>query len=279
VGTLYVVSAPAGDPDDLSLRAIRILGEVDLIVAEDVDQAQRLLAHHGFVTPLASGPEYGQAADVALVLEALERGDAALLTAGWSPGPSEASARLVAIAVERGFPAVPVPGPVLPVTALVVSGLPADSFVYLGELPQQPSARRSLLASIAGERRTLIVRETPQRLPETLAELRAALGGRPLAVVEASGEPGGTIWRGTLNGADDPLLDRPGRGPLALIVGGAREEAAPWDEDRLAGEIRAGLGRGLRASEISRQLAVESGWPRREIYRRAVKMAQFPSEP
>jgi 16S rRNA (cytidine1402-2'-O)-methyltransferase len=275
VGTLYVVGAPAGNPDDLSLRAIRILGEVDLIAAEDLDQAQRLLAHHGVATPLVSG----QPAEVAGILEALERGDAALLTAGLSPGPSEASARIVAVAIERGFPVAPVPGPVLPITALVVSGLPADSFVYLGELPEQPLARRSLLASVGGERCTLILRDSPQRLPDTLAELRVSLGGRPLAVVEASGEPGRPIWRGTLGEADGLLLGRLAGGPVALIVGGAREETAPWDEGRLADEIRDGLGRGLRASEISRQLAAESGWPRREIYRRAVQMAQFPSEP
>ena len=275
MGALYVVGAPAGDPKDLTRRALRILREATLVVAEDVGHAQRLLAHHAVTTRLLSVEEIPP-------LEALAAGDVALLSSGWAPGAEDPVLDWVRAAIEQGFPIMPIPGPVEPVTALVVSGLPSDSFVYLGELPEQSSACRALLAGVVDERRTLVILAPGPHLTELLAGLYAALGERPLAVVASPGPtaPGWTdvIWRGA-------LIDAPGafseatagayRAPdrCVLVIGGAREQAIRWDEDRLRVEIQALVTQGLGAKEISRRLGPDTGWSRREIYHLAVEIA------
>ena len=243
MGTLYVVGAPAGDPDDLTLRASRILAEVSLVVASEVEAARRLLAHHGIPTPFVVASGEGA------VLAALQAGDVALLLVGWSPAPSGPELALVRAAVEHGWPVEPIPGPALPLTALVLSGLPADSFVYLGELPGESAARCALLNSVAGERRTLVALAAPDGLDGILADLPAALGERPLVQMPT----GSTAKR------------------CVLVVGGARDEPVPWEQARLLAEIDLLLSQGLRVKKISQSLAAESGWPRREVYRLAVE--------
>ncbi len=270
VGTLYIVGAPAGDPEDITRRALRILGEVVLVVADDVDHAQRLLAGHGLDTPLLASTN----ADPSL--SALDGGDVAVLLEGWLPSPTGPSFQLVRAAVEGGFAVVPVPGPCLPLTALVVSGLPADSFVFLGELPPEPAPRHDLMASVAAERRTLVALASPHPLPELLSDLRGLFAERPLAVVTASGGATGVAWRGTLGDVPEEALVEPGSGPCVLVIGGARERAERWDEERLRAEVQRCLEQGLTAREIGPALAAESGWPRRAVYRLAARGAPFP---
>jgi 16S rRNA (cytidine1402-2'-O)-methyltransferase len=268
MGTLYVVGVPEGNPDDITLRARRVLDRVALIVAVDVDQARHLLARYQIATSLVDAVH----ADVSL--EALRAGDVALLHTAWSPGPTSFTCALIRAAIEHGFPVVPIPGPSPVVTALVISGLPADSFVYLGELPLQPPARHELLALVVDEPRTLVVMEWPDRLPDTLADLYDALGHRTVVVVAASQQEMGVVWRGTVGEAPAHLLDCPSQGPCVLVLSGARQETIRWEEDRLLAEVRACLARGLGAKEISQQLT-KSGWRRREIYRLATQVASF----
>ncbi len=267
VGTLYVVGATAGDARDLTRRAARILGKVSLVVADDEGNAQRLLDQCSIAPSLVTS---GKPA----VLDALETGDLALLISGSSPGPAASDHRLICSAVERGFPVVPIPGPSLPLSALVISGLPADSFVYLGELPLQQPDCKDLLASLAAEPRTLLITTMPQSLPVTLNNLHTTLGSRPVVVVSAPGEAIEVVWRGTSDGLPDPMLDLRAPGCLVLVVGGAREQSVLWEEERLRAEIKAGLAKALGVKELSRKLAAESGWSSREIYRLAVEMGQ-----
>lgn len=266
VGTLYVVGAPAAVPGDLSRRAQRILDQVTLVVAEEVSPAQHLLAHYSIATPVASLRGHSP-------LQALDTGDVALLVVGWGPGLSELGHRLVCAAIEQGFSIAPVPGPVLPLTALVVSGLPADSFVYLGQLPEHSADCRALLSTLISEPRTLVVVGSPDRLVANLADL-TMLGERRCVLVTASEIGTEVVWRGAL----EPGLQQVGGdsrpGPYALVIGGASEQAIRWDEQRLLVEIRTLLTEGLLAKEIGRQLATESGWSRRQIYRLAVEVAR-----
>jgi 16S rRNA (cytidine1402-2'-O)-methyltransferase len=270
VGTLYIVGAPAGDPEDITPRALRILGEVVLVVADDVDHAQRLLASHGLDTPLRASTN----AD--LSLRALEGGDVAVLLEGRLPSPTGPSFQLVRAAIERGCAVVPVPGPCLPLTALVVSGLPADSFVFLGELPPESASRRDLMAGVAAERRTLVALASPHLLPKLLTDLRGMFAERPLAVVTVSGGATGVAWRGTVGDASEEALVEPDSEPCVLVIGGARERAERWDEERLRAEVQRCLEQGMSAREIGPALAAESGWPRRAIYRLAARGAPFP---
>lgn len=274
MGTFYIVGAPAGDPDDITLRARRILGEVALVVGH-LPHIRHLLDYHDIAKPVVALSEPEQFPGLDRALDALRTDDIALLSTGLSPAPSGPAYQLIRAAVEHGFPVVPVPGPALPITALVISGLPADSFVYLGTSPEESSARRDLLASVAAERRTLVVLENAQRLGDTMTDLGDALGNRPLVLVPASGQQTGRIWRGTIGEATEyPPVD-PAEEPWVLIIGGAPERMTRWAEERLRSEIQVRLDHDLGTKEISRQLAAASGWPRREIYDLAVNIAQF----
>jgi 16S rRNA (cytidine1402-2'-O)-methyltransferase len=267
VGTLYVVSAPAGDPDDLTRRAQRILETVSLIVAGDQCSARQLLDHYGITTPLVPAP--GDAH-----LDALAEGDVALLYPGLFPALPESGVRLIRGALGRGYPVVPAPGPSLPITALVVSGLPADSFVYLGELPQEGTARSELLASVSAERRTVLALAPRALLPAVLADLDSTLGDRPLVLVVSSTIGAQVVWRGRLEEAAGGLAEAALPGAYVLVIGGAPAGTACWDEDRLRSEIQSLQVAGLGAKEISQKLAANSGWSRREVYRLSVESAQ-----
>ncbi len=266
MGTLYVVGGPTTEPDDLTIRARRILSSVALVVAGEVTAARLFLVACGIPTPVAP------AADRQLVLSALAGSEVALLLSGRSPVPGAKEQDLVEAALAGGFAVVPVPGPVAALTALVVSGLPADSFVYLGSLPPEPRLRRSLLESMAGEAKTLVLLAEPGELPDLLAALGSAWGDRALALWPASVGAAAEAWRGRLGEAPQAggLLDA--SRDWVLVVGGAAEgRDEPWDEDRLRDEIRACRERGLGVGQISRQLAGPSGWARREVYRLALQ--------
>jgi 16S rRNA (cytidine1402-2'-O)-methyltransferase len=262
MGTLYVVGVPATGTGDLTIRARRILGSVTLVAAGAGDEARLFLAGCDISTPVVPAAGHG------IVLGALAGGDVALLLPGRSPAPGSEEQSLVAAALAGGFAVVPVPGPVVAVTALVLSGLPADSFVYLGALPQEAGARRSLLESMAGEARTLALLAGPGELPDLLAALHSSWGDRSLVLWPASSEPPEDAWRGSLGEALQAGAALAAGRDWVLIAGGAAEERGrPWDEDRLRREIRACLGRGLGVGEISRELAAPSGWARRDVYR------------
>jgi 16S rRNA (cytidine1402-2'-O)-methyltransferase len=266
-GTLYIVGIPAGEPDHITRRALRTLGEVALVVAEGDRVAHRVLTHHGIQIP----QEIPTNSDA--VMDTLAVGDVAILSTGWLPGPSRACCQLIQTAIERGVPVVPIPGPSFPVTALVASGLPADSFVYLGALDQEPATRRDLLSSVSTERRTLVARLPSDRLLEALADLHDTLGDRPLVIFTTQGHRSGGRWQGTVSAAQEHLPEIWDGGSYVLVIGGARGQAVRWTEDRLRAEILVRLNQGLGAKKVSQQL-IESGWPRREIYNLAVKSSQ-----
>jgi 16S rRNA (cytidine1402-2'-O)-methyltransferase len=266
VGTLYVVGAPTGDFGNLTRRALGILEAAVFIVGDDEDSTRELLEHYHIVAPLALARDAHP--------DALAEGDVALLCPGLSPSPSYAGYQLIEATLDRNYPVVPVPGPSLAITALVVSGLPADSFVYLGELPKEQAARRELLAAVRTEHRSIIVLSAPELLSALLADLFTVLGDRPLALVASSRQGAELAWRGGLEAAARESSELALPGNCALVLGGAPHEAARWKEDRLRSEIQSGLLAGLGVKEISQQLAEDSGWSRRDIYRLSVKVAK-----
>ena len=176
MGTLYVVGTPIGNLEDITLRAARVLGEVSLVAAEDTRVTRRLLNHLGIRVPLVSCNEHNWRARLPELLRALESGDAALVTDAGMPGVSDPGALLVQEVAVSGFPVTAVPGPSAVTTALAVSGLAADSFLFLGFLPRRRKERRERLAEIARFRETLVIFEAPHRLRATLEDLLSALG-------------------------------------------------------------------------------------------------------
>jgi 16S rRNA (cytidine1402-2'-O)-methyltransferase len=265
MGTLYVTGVPAAHPDDITARALRHLVAGALILADESQPVRELLAHHRIQTPVVACDE------IDTLLATLDQADVCLLITGWSPAPSPSSVVAIRAAMERGFPIVPIPGPTLSLAALVVSGLPAGSFVYLGSPAGDRAAWRQLLSQVATEPRTLVVTTAPGDLDQTLADLHTAWGERPLVVTTATDRGLETLWRGTLEQA--PAALAAGR-PCVLVTGGATEPAPAWAVERVRASLAAYLEQGLGAKKTSRRLAAESGWPRREIYRLAVEFLQ-----
>lgn len=260
MGTLYVVGTPLATPEDATLRALRTLRQVRFVVAGEPERALRFLTCLDLHPGLIPVPRPGEGLDE--VLGALEAEDVALLQEGWPPGPAGV---LIQAAVERGFPVIPIPGPVSPLTALVVSGLPADSFVFLGSLADELGMPPHVV-----ECRTLVATEAAGSLAGTLARLHAMLGDRPLVLDgQFAGWPQGR-WRGTIGSALDFVAACPPQGACVLVIDGNESGPARWDADRLRAEIQARLARHQSAAEIGRQVAAESGWSRREVYRQVL---------
>lgn len=266
MGTLYVVGTPIGNLEDITLRALRILGEVSLIAAEDTRRARILTQHYGIETPTTSYFEGNKLTKLSAVLEALGAGGVALISEAGMPGLSDPGYELIQAVIEKGYPVVPVPGPTAPVTALVVSGLPTDSFIFLGYLPRRQKRRRRLLEDVAHEERTLVAFETPHRLRGSLADVEAVLGDRPMALCRELTKVHEEVWRGTVSQARVTFEEQEPRGEFTVVIGGASEEQQRWDEEQVRGALRDLLAQGLRRPEAAKRVAELSGWDRSAVY-------------
>ena len=270
MGKLYVVGTPIGNLEDISLRALRVLREASLIAAEDTRRARVLTDHYEIDTPTTSYFEGNKLTKLDSVLGALAKGDVALISEAGMPGLSDPGYELIKAAIERGYSVVPIPGPTAPVTALVVSGLPTDSFLFLGYLPRRQSRRLRLLDSLAREEHTLIVFETPHRLRESLADLEAVLGNRRLVLCREMTKVHEEIWRGTISEARAVFDEQEPRGEFTLVVGGAADEEQRWDEGQVRSALADLLAQGVRRPDAAKRVAELSGWERGAVYKLAL---------
>jgi len=266
VGTLYVVGTPIGNLEDITLRALRILKEVSLIAVEDTRRARVLTKHYDLDTPTTSYFEGNKLTKLSTVFEALDGGDVALISDAGMPGLSDPGYELIQTAIQRRYTVVPIPGPTAPVTALVVSGLPTDSFVFLGYLPRRQGRRRSLLADVARQQRTLIAFETPHRLRQSLDDLETVLGDRPLALCREMTKVYEEVWRGTVSEARTTFEEREPRGEFTVIIGGATAEEQRWDEEQVQAALDDLLAQGMRRPDAAKRVAELSGWDRSAVY-------------
>jgi 16S rRNA (cytidine1402-2'-O)-methyltransferase len=268
MSTLYLVATPIGNLGDITHRALQILGDVDLIAAEDTRRTGKLLHHYQIEPqrPPLSYHEHSKPRRREQILAALEVGDVALVTDAGTPGINDPGYKLIRAAIEAGHTVSPIPGASAPLVALSASGLPTDSFLYLGYLPSKESQRRSTLEQVARLPYTLIFLETPHRLLDALTDLHDVLGNRDIAVARELTKLHEEIFRGTLAEAHAHYVQNPPRGEITLVVAGASEEDLIWSEERLHKAIQAALREGTKPSKVARRLAKESGWPRREIY-------------
>ena len=272
MGTLYVVGTPIGNLEDLSPRALRALREVALVAAEDTRKTRALFSRYDIHTPLTSYFEHNKLAKLDVILDALGRGDVALVSEAGMPGLSDPGYELIRAAIRAGIAVVPIPGPVAAITALVVSDLPTDSFVFLGFLPRKAAERRLALQEVAVERRTLVLYEAPHRLADCLADIQAVLGDRPVAVARELTKLHEEVYRGTVAGARQHFAGEV-RGEVTLVLGGATAGPAAWDEEHVRRALVEALDGGADRKETIRLVAQASGWPRREVYRLAVQEA------
>jgi 16S rRNA (cytidine1402-2'-O)-methyltransferase len=265
VGTLYVVGTPIGNLEDITLRALRILDQVGLIAAEDTRAARRLLTHYDIKTPLTSYWERNKLTKLDSILRALEEHDVGLISKAGMPGISDPGYELIKAAISDGIDVVPVPGPSAPVAALVVSGLPTDSFLYLGFLPRKRGKRTRLLSSVVGETRTLVAFEAPHRLLPALEDVRDTLGDRPMAVTRELTKLHEEVVRGTTSDLIQHFESSPPRGEVTLVIQGAEETM--WEQDQVETALRRLSRDGLSGTQAVKEVAKVSHRPRANVYR------------
>jgi 16S rRNA (cytidine1402-2'-O)-methyltransferase len=270
VGSLFVVATPIGNLEDVTLRALRVLREADLLLAEDTRRTRKLLDRHGIAARSVSLHAHNEAARTRRALEVLGQGrSVALVSDAGTPLVSDPGERLVAAAAAAGHAVVPVPGASALLAALSVSGLPAAPFTFVGFLPRQAGPRDALLERLRGAPETLVLFEAPQRLAATLRRLAEALGDRRAVVARELTKRHEELVRGRLSELAAHFAEG-ARGECTLVVAGAepppRPEAADLDE-----AIRAALAAGESTREIAARMA-RAGYRRRDVYARAVAL-------
>jgi 16S rRNA (cytidine1402-2'-O)-methyltransferase len=220
-GRLYLVSTPIGNLDDITLRAIKVLRRVDLIAAEDTRRAQRLLARYRAKAPLTSFFEHNEPTKKeALVKRLVEGHDIALISDAGTPGVSDPGFRLIQRAIEEGIEIISIPGPSAHVAALVVSGLPTDSFHFFGFLPPKGAKRKKRIEEIKALRGTIILYESPHRIIRTLQDIHDCCGDRQVVVARELTKLYEEIIRGSITEVLARLEGRKIKGEITLVVAG-----------------------------------------------------------
>ena len=267
MGTLYLVATPIGNLEDMSPRAVRVLREASLIAAEDTRHTGKLLKHFEIETPITSYFEHNKLDKLDFILEKLSIGDVALVSDAGSPGVNDPGYELVKAALDAKHDVKPIPGPSAPITALTVSGLPTDSFLYLGYLPHKTSERHRRLQEVESQPYTLVFLESPYRIVEALEDILLLLGDRKICVAREMTKMFEEYWRGNVSEAAAHFKSQSPRGEFTLVVdGNAQDGNERWTEEQLQRAIENELKSEKSAKEISADLAKQSGWNKKEIY-------------
>jgi len=272
MSTLFLVATPIGNLEDITARAVRVLGEVSLIAAEDTRRTRKLLSHLGVQTRLTSYYEHNKLNKLETILAALEGGDVALVSDAGTPALNDPGYLLVREVIECGHQVSPIPGPSAPIAALVSSGLPTDRFTYLGYLPRKTTERKGQLKEIQHLATTLIYLETPHRLSAALVDLLEILGERQIAVARELTKLHEEIFRGTISETISHFNENPPRGEITLVIAGLEQTTEKWLQERVDTAIIEALSNGRAPSEIAKALVSPSGWPRRELYKLITKI-------
>lgn len=273
-GRLYIVSTPIGNMEDITIRAIRVLGEVDLIAAEDTRHTARLLAYHHIRTPLISCHDYNERERAFGLIEKMKQGaSVALVSDAGTPSVSDPGYVLVREAVASGIPVIPIPGVSAAITALSVSGLPTDAFVFIGFLSKQKTKRIKQLEWLRDEEKTVIIYESPQRVVALIEEILDIAGDRQAVLAREMTKTYEEFVRGRLSEILENLKDRAAiKGECVLIVAGCDKENSAVSPDIITQAIRARLRAGERISEISGSIAKQYGISKKQIYEEALKL-------
>ncbi|NWF53837.1 MAG: 16S rRNA (cytidine(1402)-2'-O)-methyltransferase [Syntrophaceae bacterium] len=272
-GTLYIVSTPIGNLADITLRALRVLREVDLIAAEDTRRTRQLLSRFGIHKPLISYHEYNRRMRERTLLLELRGGKSiALVTDAGTPGVSDPGEELVRRAVQEKIPLVPVPGPTALVAALSISGLPTESFLFYGFLPSKAGARKKWLASLKDRPETLVFYESPRRLASLLESAAEVLGDRRVAVAREMTKVYEEVYRGTLSEVLDRLRGEEIKGEVTVILEGCTSPPSDERANVLEALKHYSQEMGLSLKESVARVAEELGIPRRQVYRESLQM-------
>ncbi len=273
-GILYICATPIGNLEDITLRVLNTLKQVDLIAAEDTRHSIKLLNHYDIHTPMTSYHEYNKTEKArTLVAQMLEGRNIALITDAGTPAISDPGEELVRQCREAGVPVTSLPGPSACVTALTLSGLPARRFCFEAFLPAEKKERQRILNELRNETRTIILYEAPHHLTATLADLKETLGGgRPMALCRELTKRYEETWRTTIDGALARFAQEEPRGEYVVILEGRtaasvkEEQARVWEGLTVEEHVASYEAQGLSRKEAMRQAARDRGLSRRDIY-------------
>lgn len=274
-GILYLVGTPIGNLEDITLRAIRILKEVDAIAAEDTRRTGKLLQYLQIDTPKISYHEHNHNSRIENLLARLRQGEKiALVTDAGMPSISDPGYELVKEAIANSISVVPIPGGTAAICALAASGLSTEKFVFEGFLPLKNKLRQQRLDVLKNETRTIVLYEAPHRLRQTLQDLAAALGReREIVLARELTKIHEEFWRSSIEEAIALYnSSRQPKGEYTLVVAGAPETVAIATEAELATELKQLLAQGMTRSQASSHLAKISNFSRRQIYQMAVEI-------
>ena len=272
MGTLHVVATPIGNLEDVTLRALRVLGEVDLLFAEDTRRTRVLLERHGISARPVSLHAHNEAGRIEQALGVLgDGGQVGLVSDAGTPLVSDPGERLVAAAIEAGHRVEAVPGASAVLAALTASGLPALPFTAIGFPPRKRGARHRLFESLAERPETLVLFEAPGRVSETLLALAESLGTRRACVCRELTKRFEELVRGELAELA-AHFEEGARGEFTIVVEGASKQGETMSDDERDARIRAGLRAGQGAREIAAGIAAEAGVSRRAVYSRVLAL-------
>lgn len=270
-GTLYLVATPIGNLEDVTFRAIRTLKEVDQIAAEDTRQTKKLLNHFDIATKLVSYHEHNkETMGKRLIDDLIEGRTIALVSDAGMPAISDPGYELVVSAIKEGIAVIPIPGANAAVTALIASGLPTESFQFIGFLPRQKKQRRQALEETKPTKATLIFYESPYRLKDTLDDMLLILGNRHVSICRELTKTYEEFLRGTLEEAVHWAREATIKGEFCLIVEGNGEKVEPeevwWESLSPVQHVEHYIALGFRSKEAIKQVATDRGVPKRDIY-------------
>lgn len=268
---LFIVATPIGNLEDISLRALRVLGQVKLIAAEDTRSTRQLLNAYNIETPLTSYHEHNKRAKLGYLLERLKGDDVALVSEAGMPGLSDPGYELIAAAIEQGIQVIPIPGASAVITALVVSGLPISQFLYLGFLPHRQGERRRLFQSVADQPRTVVAFEAPHRLGEALKDALEILGDRRVVVCRELTKLYEEVFRGRLSQAIEHFAQP--KGEVTLVIEGKAKQR-PELTEQIETELRKLHRQGFGAKDATERLSETSGVSKKRLYQAWLRLGK-----
>lgn len=266
-GKLYICPTPIGNLEDITLRVLRVLREVDLIVAEDTRTARKLLNHFSIAKPTLSFHKYNEAKRLRELLERLEKGERlALISEAGTPGIADPGHRLIKACLEKGFDYEVLPGPSALITALVASGLPTESFVFQSFLPRKGSKRQSILKKLAAINRTIIIYEAPHRLVQLLTEIAVLMPERKVVLVRELTKKFEEFRRGTVQTVLESLQGEKLKGEVILLLGPGQELPARLTDEEIRKLVMEKLKAGWSKKEAISDIATIFDLPKRTVY-------------
>ena len=272
-GTLYVVATPIGNLADITLRALSILREVELIAAEDTRVTHNLLEHYGIETPTTPYHQHSMSRKAKQLFDMLKVGkNIALVSDAGTPGISDPGHELISLAIADDIPIIAIPGPNAIITSLVVSGLSTRRFAFDGFPPRRSGERKTFFTARKDEPRTMVFYESPNRLLSMLQDMYAVWGDREIAVIREATKMFEEVHRGTINSAIERFTAVKPKGEVTVVVAGAIARPAEVSKEQIETALHESLAAGLSERDAVRRVSDSCPVPKKEVYRVMIEM-------